>query len=311
MNNSEVKRIIKVTLLIIVIAVGFALLSAKINGGSILNADKEVSVLTGKGNIDEMKEFDMSSINNIFVDTVSSDVNIILSKDNNIKVHFYGTASEMSKAPKLEANLNGDKLNISIKHSKQIMSIVNFNLNTKLDVYIPENYKKSIDIETVSGEVSMDELQFDGFKIHTVSGDVDINSIIASVTDFGSVSGSIDIKAISSKSNGFETTSGDVKIDSITGDIKAKSVSGSVTAIYKEFNNDIQAETVSGDVKLSLPQDSAFNIDFSTMSGDLDNEFPLLVTGKIEKRNIKGTVGNGQKTIRVETVSGDAALNKK
>jgi lia operon protein LiaG len=311
MNNSEIKRVIKISVLLIVIAVGFALLSAKINGGSIFKSDKEVSVLTGKGNIDAVKEFDMSPINKISVDTVSSDVNIILSKDNNIKVHFYGTASEMSKAPTLEAMLNGDKLNISIKYPKQIMSIVNFNLSTNLDVYIPENYKKSIDIETVSGEVSMDELQADVLKVYTVSGDVDINSIVASTTDFGSVSGSIDIKAISSKSNGFETTSGDVKIDSITGDIKANSVSGSITAIYKEFNNDIQAETVSGDVKLSLPQDSAFNIDFSTMSGDLDNEFPLVVTGKIEKRNVKGTVGNGQKTIRVETVSGDAALNKK
>lgn len=65
-----------------------------------------------------------------------------------------------------------------------------------------------------------------------------------------------------------------------------------------------------GDVELTLPQESAFNIDFSSMSGDLDNELPLVVTGKIEKRNIKGTVGDGKKTIKAETVSGNDTINR-
>jgi len=311
MNNLNVKKVIQITLLLVLISIGLGLVATKIHGQNILKTEKELSIAKGKGSIDDTKEFDIKTINKVSVKAVSSDVNIILSKDNNIKVHFNGTTSDLSRSPKLEANLNGDKLDISIKYPKQIMSLINFNLSTKLDVYIPESYKKSVDIETVSGEVSMDKFEADSFKVHTTSGDINVNSIIASMTDFSSVSGTINIKELFSKSNKLKTTSGDIKIEAAIGDIVANSVSGSITALYKEFNNEVEAKTVSGDVDLSLPQGSEFKVDFSTTSGELENDFPLIVTGKVDKRDIKGTVGNGQKTIRIKTTSGDAAINKR
>ncbi|MGV8981204.1 DUF4097 family beta strand repeat-containing protein [Clostridium sp.] len=311
MRGFNVKKIIQLTLLIIVISIGFAFIVAKIQGINLLETSKEVTVSKGNGNINEIKEFDIAPISKVMVDTVSSDVNIILWKEDKIKVHYHGTASEMSRAPKLETSLSGDKLNISIKYPNQITSIFNFSINTKLDLYIPEKYKNSMNIETVSGEVNIDRLEADNFTVSSTSGDVNINSVVANITDFESISGSINIKSLSSKTNGFETTSGDIKIEAVTGDISANSVSGSITASYDIFNNEVAAETVSGDIDLSLPQASEFVVDFSSISGELDNDFPLVVTGKVEKRNIKGTVGNGKKTIRVETVSGDAAINKK
>lgn len=311
MSNLNVKKVIEITLLLILISIGFSLIAAKIQGHNILKTEKEMSVSKGKGSIDEIKEFDIKAINDVSVNAVSSDVNIILSKENNIKVHFYGTTSELSRAPKLEVNLNGDKLDISIKYPKQIMSLISFNLDTKLDVYIPETYRKSINIETVSGEISIDKLEADNFKVHTTSGDVNINSIVASVTDFSSVSGTINIKELFSKNNELKTTSGDIKVEKVTGDIRANSVSGSITALYKEFDNEIEARTVSGDVDLSLPQGSEFKVDFSTTSGELENDFPLVITGKVDKRDVKGIVGNGQKTIQIKTTSGDAAINKR
>lgn len=311
MNNFNIKKFIQILVIVTIISVGLSLIAAKIQGQNILKPNKETTVIKGKGNIDEVKEFDVKAINKVFIDTVSSDVNIILSKDNNIKVHFYGTTSDMGRAPKLEASLSGDNLDISVKYPKQIIIFGSFSLNTKLDVYVPESYKKSMDIETVSGEIDIDKLESDDFKCHTTSGDMKINLIVASTIDFSSVSGSINIEELSSKSSDFETTSGDVKIEAISGDLKVESVSGSITALYKEFNNEVEAETVSGDVNLSLPQESEFKVDFSTTSGELENDFPLVITGKVDKRDVKGTVGNGQKTIRIETTSGDAAINKR
>lgn len=311
MTDFNVKKIIRITFLIIVISIGFAFIVAKIQGIKLLETTKEVTVSKGSGSISEIKEFDIAPISKVMVDTVSTDVNVILWNGDKIKVHFHGTASEMSRAPKLETSLNGDKLDISIKYPNQITSIFNFSLNTKLDLYIPENYKKSMNIETVSGEINIDKLEADNFNASTTSGDVNINTIVANITDFESVSGAINIKALSSKRNEFETTSGDIKIETVTGDISADSVSGSITASYSVFNNEVEAETVSGDVDLSLPQASEFKVDFSSTSGELDNDFPLVVMGKVEKRNVKGIVGNGQKTIRVETISGDAGINIK
>lgn len=311
MRGFNVKKIIQITLLIIVISIGFAFIVAKIQGINLLETSKEVTVSKGNGSINEIKEFEIAPISKVMVDTVSSDVNIILWKEDKIKVNFHGTASDLSRAPKLETSLSGDKLDISIKYPTKITSIFNFSLNTKLDLYIPEKYKKSMNIETISGEINIDKFEADNFNVSSTSGDVNINSIVANVTDFQSVSGTINIKSLLSKTNGFKTTSGDIKIEAVTGDISANSVSGSITAAYNTFNNEVAAETVSGDVDLILPQASEFVVDFSSTSGELDNDFSLVVKGKVEKRNIKGTVGNGKKTIRVETISGDADINKK
>ncbi len=108
MNNFNIKKFIQILVIVTIISFGFSLIAAKIQGQNIFKPNKDTAVIKGKGNIDEIKEFDIKAINKVFVNTVSSDVNIIVSKDNNIKAHFHGTTSDMSRAPKLEASLSGE-----------------------------------------------------------------------------------------------------------------------------------------------------------------------------------------------------------
>ncbi|WP_373861673.1 DUF4097 family beta strand repeat-containing protein [Clostridium tagluense] len=116
-----------------------------------------------------------------------------------------------------------------------------------------------------------------------------------------------------------DTTSGDAiignlqldkfKFDTTSGDILGGSVSGSFKFNYKDFGNDINIDTTSGDVELKLPKKSEFKLDFDSTSGDLKNDFPIKITEETDKHEIKGTVGNGNKTIKIDTTSGNAILN--
>ena len=262
-----------------------------------------------KFNIDATKEFSKGNIKNIDVETVSTDVNIITTKENKIRVHFYGNSNSKKSAPHLEAFANGDDLDVSIKYPGKIFGI---NINTKinLDIYVPENYKKNLKVNTTSGDAIIGNLQLDKFKFDTTSGGAEINLLTANETIFESTSGEVNVKSLLSKKNEFNTTSGYTKIENITGNILGQSVSGCFKFNYKEFNNDINIDTISGDVELKLPKKSEFKLDFDSTSGDLKNDFPITVTGKVDEHEIKGTVGNGNKTIKINTTSGGCQLLK-
>ncbi|MBZ9607716.1 DUF4097 domain-containing protein [Clostridium estertheticum] len=266
------------------------------------------STSNDKFNIDATKEFSKGNIKTINVGTVSTDVNIITTKEDKIKVHFYGNSNSKKSAPHLEANLNGDDLDVLIKYPGKIFGI---NINTKinLDIYVPENYKKDLKINTTSGNAIIGNVQLDKFRFDTVSGDAKINLLTANETIFEGTSGKVNVKSLLSKKNGFKTTSGDTKIGNVTGDILGKSVSGCFKFDYKNFDNGINIDTISGDVELKLPKKSEFKLDFDSTSGNLKNDFPITVTGEADKHEIKGTVGNGNKTIKINTTSGNSIIN--
>ncbi|MBZ9623590.1 DUF4097 domain-containing protein [Clostridium sp. FP2] len=261
-----------------------------------------------KFNINTTKEFSKENIKTINVETVSTDVNIITTKGDKIKINFYGNTNSKKTAPYLKANINGGNLDVLIKYPV-VISIVNGNVKAKLDIYIPESYKNNLEIDTTSGDAIIGNLQLDKFKFDTTSGDAKINVLTTNETIFDSTSGEVNVKSLLSKKNEFDTTSGDIKIENITGDILGGSVSGSFKFNYKDFGNDINIDTTSGDVELKLPKKSEFKLDFDSTSGDLKNDFPIKITEETDKHEIKGTVGNGNKTIKIDTTSGNAILN--
>ncbi|GAH16613.1 unnamed protein product, partial [marine sediment metagenome] len=123
--------------------------------------------------IDEVKTFGIDQLKEIYIHSVSSDVSVFSTDEEDIKIHFYGrSALKSEKAlPKLITNLEGSKLKIEIKYPK---SVVFYNANVVLDVYIPQDYRENIIIDTVSADVDISNLDINNFQCKTVSGDLRI-----------------------------------------------------------------------------------------------------------------------------------------
>lgn len=125
------------------------------------------------------------------------------------------------------------------------------------------------------------------------------------------------------------SVSGDVRVDGAHGDVRASSVSGDVHLDHLDatsvkatsVSGDVQVgiarlsgdgplnfRSVSGDVTVAVP--AGFDADFrmSTVSGDLDTDFPLTLNGRMGRRNIEGRIGKGGRELSVSTVSGDVRL---
>lgn len=259
--------------------------------------------------IDESKTFNTDEISEIYIDMVSTDINIIPTDEDEIRVHFYGEVSTNRKReiPSLVAYRSGDELHIEIIQPKTILIGISI-WRTKLDIYIPEDSIEVLKADTISSDTSVNNLKVDEFDLGTVSGDFKGESLFASDLRLNSISGDISLKEYK----------GDIDINNISGDvvleggrqndnIEVVTVSGDVY-IEQEDSSNMNIRTISGGVEINLSEDAQFYLKATTVSGDIETRFSIKIISS-GRRDLEGMVGNGEKEINVGTTSGDINID--
>jgi DUF4097 and DUF4098 domain-containing protein YvlB len=128
--------------------------------------------------------------------------------------------------------------------------------------------------------------------------------------DASSVSGNVDITG----------AEGDIRAGSVSGDVRlerlrassveARTVSGEITASIESLtgNGPLSFKTVSGDVRLEVPRNFDADLSMSTVSGDLDSDFQITVSGGMSRRRIEARIGRGGRRLELATVSGSVRI---
>jgi Toastrack DUF4097 len=152
------------------------------------------------------------------------------------------------------------------------------------------------------------------------NGDRDWNNLAINLQV--SIPSNLEVSA-SSVSGDVEVTGagGDVRATSVSGDVRldklhassihATTVSGDVVVRVDEFTGrgDLKFNTVSGDVTLEVPKGFDADLSMSTVSGKVDSDFQLVVSGsRISRRGVDGRIGNGGRRLDLTTVSGDLRI---
>lgn len=117
------------------------------------------------------------------------------------------------------------------------------------------------------------------------------------------------------------TTSSDVMLEGVTGPIVANSVSGDITVVFSEVNQQkpCSITVVSGDADITLPAQTPANLKLASVSGEVYTNFDISLKGGDEEKGMKrlgmgrpieGTINNGGVTLQVKAVSGNIFLRK-
>ncbi len=129
-------------------------------------------------------------------------------------------------------------------------------------------------------------------EIESVSGDVFVQEIEASELTVTSVSGDVRLQGVSSRRASLESVSGDLEY---TG------------SILSSGRYDFQSH--SGDVVLTLGEAVGFELEASTFSGEIESDFTLKTTSRESKgRRLSAVSGDGSAVIEASTFSGDIRL---
>ncbi|MGF2614977.1 DUF4097 domain-containing protein [Rossellomorea vietnamensis] len=274
------------------------------------------------------KTINGSGLNVLNIETTSVEVILSTHELEDISIELKGEIS-----PKLIDNLRmdvtqqGNALNVQVKIDRD--NAFSFGIEViklELKVGVPGRLYDEITVETSSGGVEAADLEGKKVKFKASSGEVDAARIKAH-TEFKckTNSGGIQLNGIDAPSINAKANSGTILLQNLTaddiqarassgkvigkkwtGNITAESNSGGIDLHSAELTGNIDAEASSGDVMLyfdNKPQ--SFTLDFSGSSGEAHLELDGIHYEKKKDHRIKGTMGDGRYTIKVNTSSGD------
>lgn len=236
-------------------------------------------------------------------------------------------------AEKLEIDGDGRDLSIEVKYPDR-RNGWGWNRNemepTILEITVPQ--KASLDIESVSAEVDVQQIAGRKLDVSSVSGNIVVTASSPGEASFENVSGNTTLR-ITTDNVSAESVSGDINMQGgLSGRVSMETVSGNASLIAKTLSKlqfssvsgdaDVQAalatngvvtgETVSGTLRLSLPKTTSAQLSIETFSGDINSP-----VGKVDReeygpgKSLDARLGQGQGKIRLESFSGDVDLELK
>ena len=127
----------------------------------------------------------------------------------------------------------------------------------------------------------------------SVNGEVSVDGATGEV-EAGSVNGSVDA-----------TSSG--------GPVQASSVNGTVHARMGRVGSteDLNFSSVNGNVIAEFGEDIDAQVELSTVNGRFQTDWPVTITGRVDPRRLRATIGKGGRRIRMSTVNGNVELRKR
>lgn len=238
------------------------------------------------------------------------------------------TAKENAAEVKIEVTREGSTLRIETvyPHRNHFWGDNNLNVSVDFKLWVPE--KAAVEVHSVSGDVDAESVG-GALKIDSVSGEVVARGAGAGA-EIKLVSGDIDASGIAGDAF-LKTVSGDVRVSKVRGSIEAETISGELELTDVADARSVNAKTLSGncvltgrlvpqgrytlkshsgDVRLTIPADSAFEFEAESFSGTIDTDFEIQVSGKMSPREIRGTVKGGGAYVRMTTFSGSIELRK-
>ncbi|MCA9487467.1 MAG: DUF4097 family beta strand repeat protein [Nanoarchaeota archaeon] len=254
---------------IIIWAVIFVV-STAIGGALFLTSTEFIDYTTGNYDSVQVNDSLVLPFGDLEINSLSTDIEIIETDSNMVKVELVGRYTEGSYAnsPRLEI-LEGEKntvVNIVYPKYKLVLGFAQNRL--KLNVYVPKGFTNELYLSTASGDVDGANFEAGSLKIKTLSGNAKIMNLNSDYLEVSSASGDVDLEnAITDRIN---TISGNVKINSF-------------------IERNLNVKTVSGDVKINDLGNKKFRVYFESVSGDSND---LSVFGGERIIDVKTTSGN-------------------
>jgi len=196
-----------------------------------------------------------------------------------------------------------------------------------LDVHVPR--AASLEVHVVSALVEVSSVDSRNLGVNTVSGRVHLNARAGSVK-VDSVSGDVDLQGAT---NGLDvqTVSGDVQASKLSGHITAQTVSGdlllhgatldkvTVGTVSGRIQLDgavapaatWKIDSMSGDVRIGVPDGTSAQVKADTFSGDLRSDFGKSYSSEHGPgEHLGAKLGSGNGTIVINSFSGEVQIER-
>lgn len=256
------------------------------------------------------KTYKVEDVDQIISEDTSGDIRVEASLDDKIHLIYYE-----NKNLKIGYTVTRDEKKLSIKRKSRFM-IWQLNPFTFIDedkydvvIKVPSKKRFSYILKSVSGEVTMEDINAAVFEAESTSNTVKVKNMTTESVDIKTVSGKIITQFVKTGKAVFKTTSGLIESKKVEANsLHYHTVSGEIKTSATKTKS-LYAETVSG--KITFNDLYVHNMNVSSISGKIEGnlllpekEYSIDVETVSGKSNIEHTVRDTDKKIITKTTSG-------
>jgi len=279
--------------------------------GGIRHAARSINITYNRGDNRYDYEVEGAEVTSVDVRTTGGDVVFGLSENDNIYIVEHASA-ELPEDKRANIQVVDGVLRVG-QGQRSSSGFVFFGygaLQSDFEIYLPAKSYENVTVVTASGDVDLDDDRtFGHLSVKTTSGDIGLPRLSCGLTEINTVSGDVHLSGDVEEAN-VHTISGEVEVSGAARRILLRTTSGDCDLRLETVPDDLNLESVSGDVRVYLPDNDGFTLRYKRVSGDLRSDFTL--TTSFGSRSGYATYKNGDlHEYSMTTVSGDLKLMKR
>jgi DUF4097 and DUF4098 domain-containing protein YvlB len=179
-------------------------------------------------------------------------------------------------------------------------------------IFLANSQASTIEIISTNGKITLENVDVDGkVTVHNDFGDQTLSSVDASAYDLKTQNGKIMLDQ-ARDSITVQSGFGDVEVLNVeNGTINLSSTNSAITFSGSLATGPHSVSSGFGNITLTLPAETALNVDLQTDFGKISSDFEITVSGALENNHWVGKFNGGGEELTVETNNGNITINSK
>lgn len=290
MKGSAVTRIVlfSIAILLLISLLLAGLFAGKFPSSSFWSGIFGKDTLDHSGTVASSGSVSADTVRNLQIDWVSGSITIQPGDTDTIT---FSEPGDIPEDRKMVWKQSGDTLRIQFCRSTKDWS---FGFSFGSDFIAHKDLLITVPADWFCGKL----------KIDSVSANLDVSGITAQKLSLDNVSGECEFRDCSVQEVDLGTVSGSLSFEGSLQELDFDTVSANCTAVLSNVPREIDLDSVSGDLRLTLPESAGFTARLDSASGNISTDFPTTVSRGAH------ICGDGNCEIDADTVSGDVFIYK-
>lgn len=163
-------------------------------------------------------------------------------------------------------------------------------------------------LESSNGDLVLEKVEVKGaLNLSSDFGDLSLNDVQAGEITLKTQNGQIRVRGAAGKIAA-RSEYGDVDVTAEKAILTLASNNGKVTFTGSLAEGDHTLTSNFGDIRLTLPPDSALTFDLKADFGKIRSDFPVTISGELDEKRWKGNINGGGARLTASTQNGNISL---
>ncbi len=257
--------------------------------------------------VDGTPQIDVRNVDGPITITVhqGSDVKVKAIKE----VHKAASDADAKRAAdkvKVEIQQVGNRIEITADYPNNIFSFGSGPYTiVRFEISAPK--KSDVDAHGVDGSIEVAALE-GRLQLKTVDGDLEVRSCLGEISAH-TVDGDLRLENVGGTIEA-RTTDGDLRVDGALQALQVETTDGDLVVRVQpgsKMEREWSMESTDGDIRLTLPEDFAANLEIRSKDGEITTQFPVTVQ-KVSEGRFSGELNGGGHRLSIGTSDGDIHL---